>query len=274
MTHYIDGEFVDEAQASLPASDLAVLRGYGVFDYLRTYGGKPFRLDDHLTRLERSAALIGLALPHPIDEIQRIIEETLARNSHDESSIRIVVTGGSSEDNITPAGKSRLLVFVTPFTNPPAEWFSDGIKVVTERTERYLPEAKTLNYIPAIIALKKAHAQEAIDAIYVDQNGHALEGTTTNLFAFFGDTLVTPGSGVLQGITRQAVIDIAEDIYNVQQRDISLDELLKADEVFITSSNKEICPVRQIDDTIIGAPGINTQRLIEYFQSFTRNFSR
>lgn len=269
--HYIDGDFVDDGQATLPATDLAVLRGYGIFDYLRTYNGKPFHLEEHLTRLERSARMIGLRLPHTMDRINAIILDTLARNNHAESSIRIVVTGGSSEDNITPAGKSRLLVFVTPFTQPPAEWYTNGVKVITERSERYLPEAKTLNYIPAIVALQKAHAQDAIDAIYVDRDGRALEGTTTNLFAFFGDTLVTPGDGILLGITRQAVIDIASDLYDVETRDLNVDDLLRADEVFITSSNKEICPIRQIDDKVIGAPGVNTRRLMEYFRSFAYN---
>jgi branched-chain amino acid aminotransferase len=266
-THYIDGAFVEDAQASLPATDLAVLRGYGVFDYLRTYQGKPFYLDAHLARLQRSAAMIGLPLPHTMEGISSIVMETLARNTHAESSIRIVVTGGASDDNITPNGQPRLLVFVTPFVAPPAAWYSDGVKVITEPTERYLPEAKTLNYIPAIVALQKARAHNAIDALYVDGRGHVLEGTTTNLFAIYGETLVTPGTGILPGITRQVVIDIASDIYDVQVRDLAVDELLRADEVFITSSNKEICPVRQVDSTVIGAPGQHTRRLMAHFKT-------
>ncbi len=268
MTHYIDGQFVLDSDALIPATDLAVLRGYGVFDYLRTYGGKPFHLEAHLARLQRSAALIGLDLPYSLEEINNIVLETLQRNSYAESNVRIILTGGDSDDNIMPRGDSRLVVMVTPFTHPPEAWYRDGVKVITERTERYIPEAKTLNYIPAIVALQKARAQDAIDAIYIDRSGNALEGTTTNLFAFFGDVLVTPSDGILHGITREVVLELASDLCEVQIRDLSAEELLRADEVFITSSNKQICPVRQIDDTVIGSPGRYTQRLMAHFNDF------
>lgn len=268
MTHYIDGRFVLDPDAQIPASDLAVLRGYGIFDYLRTYGGKPFHLEAHLARLQRSARLIGLALPHSLDEINQIVLETLSRNSYPEANVRIIVTGGDSDDNIMPRGDSRLVVLVTPFTPPPETWYREGVKVITERAERYIPEAKTLNYIPAIVALQKARAAGGIDALYVDRAGRALEGTTTNLFAFLGDVLVTPGDGILCGITREVVLELASDLYEVQIRDLSIEELMHADEVFITSSNKQICPVRQIDDVVIGPPGRHTQRLMQHFSEF------
>jgi branched-chain amino acid aminotransferase len=268
MTHYIDGEFLPDSDAQIPASDLAVLRGYGVFDYFRTYSGKPFHLEAHLARLQRSAGLIGLDLPYSLEEISQIVLETLRRNAYTESNVRIIVTGGDSDDHIMPRGDSRLVVLVTPFSAPPETWYKEGVKVITQCAERYIPEAKTLNYIPAIVALKKAKAQDAIDAIYVDRAGRALEGTTTNLFAFLGDVLVTPSDGILCGITREVVLELASDLYEVQIRDLSAEELLRADEVFITSSNKQICPVRQVDDTIIGPPGRHTQRLIEHFNEF------
>ncbi|MBZ0303629.1 MAG: aminotransferase class IV [Anaerolineae bacterium] len=264
---YIDGEFVRSDDASIPANDLAILRGYGVFDFMRTYGGKPFHLDWHLKRLERSARLIDLDLPVSLDDIRGITLETLAHNHYPEANVRIVVTGGTSDDNITPNGGARLLVMVTPWKPLPASWYEDGIKIITHHTDRYLPEAKTINYIPAILALKKARQQNAVDAIYIDGAGHALEGTTTNLFAFFGDRLVTPGQNVLLGITRQTILDLASDRFQVEVTDLLLADLRKADEVFISSSNKEVCPVRQIDDQIVatGVPGPNTHFLMEQF---------
>ena len=273
---YIDGEFVGEADATLPADDLAVLRGYGIFDYMRTYGGNPFHLDAHLNRLERSAQLIGLDLPMPIDRIHDITLETLNRNNHAESSVRIVVTGGTSADNITPGGQSRLLVMATPFKPYPEAWFRDGVKVITNRTDRYLPQAKTLNYIPAIVALQKAKKAGAVDAIYVDRAGLAQEGTTTNLFAFFGDRLVTAGDNVLPGITRQTILDLAADRFQLQVTDLPLADLLRADEAFLSSSNKEICPIRQIDETTIGAgfPGSNTRLLMEKFAEMAASYAR
>jgi branched-chain amino acid aminotransferase len=264
---YIDGEFVRSDDALLPVDDLAILRGYGVFDFLRTYGGRPFDLDAHLKRLERSARLIQLDLPMSLDEIRRITLETLERNGYPESNVRLVVTGGTSDDNITPKGDSRLLVMITPLKPQPEAWYRDGVKIILNPTERYLPQAKTINYIPAIIALKQAKAQDAVDAIYVDKDGNALEGTTTNIFAFFGDRLVTPGEGILLGVTRQAVLELASDRFQVDVTHLPVSDLLRADEVFITSSNKEVCPVRQIDDQIIGSgvPGPNTRFLMEHF---------
>jgi branched-chain amino acid aminotransferase len=264
---YIDGEFVRSDDAAIPAGDLAVLRGYGVFDFMRTYGGKPFHLDAHLRRLERSAQLIDLPLPLPLETIRQITLETLARNNYPESNVRIVVTGGTTDDNITPNGGARLLVMVTPLKPLPEAWYRDGIKVITTRADRYLPEAKTLNYIPAILALKQARQQGAVDALYVNSQGHVLEGTTTNVFAFLGDRLITPGSGVLWGITRQTVLELASDRFQVEVGTLPLVDLLRADEVFVSSSNKEVCPVRQVDDHLIGAgvPGPRTQFLMEQF---------
>ncbi|MBC8100829.1 MAG: aminotransferase class IV [Armatimonadetes bacterium] len=265
--YYIDGDFVTSDDARLPVADLAVLRGYGVFDFMRTYGGQPFHLDAHLDRLLRSAEQIDLDVPWTHAELRAIVEATVERNDHAESNVRIVLTGGATDDFITPLNQPRLMVLVTPAALPPAHYYTDGVKIITERTERYLPGAKTLNYIPAIRALKRARAADAIEAIYVDAQGRASEGTTTNLFAFFGDTLVTAGEGVLPGITRSVVLQLAADIFSVQQRDLPLSELLTADEVFITSSNKQVMPVVQIDATRIadGVPGVRTRRLMQRF---------
>ena len=139
--------------------------------------------------------------------------ETLARNGYPgngaDARLRIVVTGGSSPDDITPAGPARLLVLVTPFAAQPAARYREGIKIISDRQERYLPEAKTINYVPAIVALRRARQAGAVEAIYVNRAGHALEGTTTNLFAVFGDRLVTPATEILPGVTRQAVLELA-----------------------------------------------------------------
>ena len=277
---YVDGEYVDSAAARLPADDLAVLRGYGIFDFTRTYGGRPFRLDDHLQRLQRSADLILLDLPHSLDGIRDVAFETLARNGYPgngaDARLRIVVTGGASPDDITPAGPARLLVLVSPFAAQPAARYRDGIKLVTNRQERYLPEAKTINYVPAIVALRRAQQADAVEAIYVNRAGHALEGTTTNLFAVFGDRLVTPATEILYGVTRQAVLELAARRMPLEQRVLPLAELLRADEVFITSSSKEVCPVCQVDETRIGqgAPGPHTRALMQAFTQLAAAWAR
>ncbi|MBK9125246.1 MAG: aminotransferase class IV [Chloroflexi bacterium] len=269
--YYIDGEFVDERDALIPATDLAVLRGYGVFDFTRSYGGIPFKLAEHIARLRRSAEFIELPIPFSDDEIADIVMQTVKRNGYPESNVRIVVTGGESLDGITPVDDPRLLVFVTPLKVMNPRHYLDGIKIITERIERYIPEAKTLNYIPAIKALRRAAKVNAVEAIYVDREGNALEGTTTNLFAFFGETLVTPEVSILNGITRSVVLHLAEQHFRVIQRPLKIVELLTADEAFISSSNKQVMPVVSVDESIIasGKPGLRTRKLMGLFGALT-----
>lgn len=263
--YYIDGAFVPANQAVIPVDDLAVLRGFGVFDLVRTYGGKPFFLKEHIERLRNSAAEIGLHMPWTTRELIEIVSDTLAKNSYRESNIRIVVTGGSSPDFATPQDNPRLLVLVSPLPEFPASWYSDGVKIITLVTERFKPGAKSINYIPATIALEKARRKNAIEALYLDRQDYVLEGTTSNIFAFIGQALVTPGRDILSGITRQVILDVAAEHFEVQIRDISRQELLKADEVFITGTSKGVVPVIQVDDTVIGrgAPGPLTRRLTD-----------
>ena len=271
---YVDGEYVDSDAAQLPVADLAVLRGYGIFDFTRTYGGRPFRLDAHLQRLERSAELILLELPLSVAEIRDVALETLARNGYPgrgEARLRLVVTGG---DDVTPAGNSRLVALVRPFAAQPAERYREGVGVVTQRQERRMPEAKTIEYVSAILAQRRARQAGAVEAIYVNRQGRALEGTTTNLFAVIDGCLVTPGDGILYGVTRQAVLELAERRMPVERRPLLLTELLRADEVFITSSSKEVCPVRQVDDTVIGPPGPHTRALMQDFGEMAKAWAR
>ncbi len=262
-TYYVDGSFVQSDQAVIPVDDLAVLRGFGVFDLVRTYNGKPFFLKEHIERLRNSAAEIGLHMPWTTRELIGIVSETLAKNSHRESNIRIVVTGGSSPDFTTPQDNPRLLVLVSPLPELPAAWYSDGVKIITLVTERFKPGAKSINYIPATIALEEARRKDAIEALYLDRQDYVLEGTTSNVFAFIGKALITPGRDILSGITRQVVLAVAAEHFEVHIRDISRQELMQANEVFITGTNKGVVPVIQVDDTVIGrgAPGPLTRQL-------------
>ncbi len=274
-TYYVNGEFVADNQAQISVNDLSVIRGFGVFDFLRTYNGVPFHLDDHLNRLERSARLIGLKLPHPKAEIGEIVKETLARSHHPESNIRIVVTGGLSSDGITPGESPKLLVMVTGVKQMPAEWYTKGAKVVTSHVDRFMPGAKSINYIPAILCQAEARNQQAIEAIYVDRNGYILEGTTSNIFAFIGDTLVTPPCDrVLPGITRQVVLTLAKKEFSVVERQLHKDEIRLFDEAFLASSIREVVPIVAIDSVQIGdgMPGSRTIKIMEMFRDNTNSY--
>jgi branched-chain amino acid aminotransferase len=270
-TYYVDGKFVPADKAVIPVDDLAILRGIGVFDLLRTYNGKPYFLNAHVTRLHSSAEKVGLKVPWSHRKICQLVLETLARNTVDEANIRIIVTGGSSPDFMTPKGRPRLLVLVTPLPMLPQWWYSRGVKVITVKSQRNIPSAKSIDYLPATMGLRKAKAQKAIEVIYLDAAGNALEGATSNLFAFIDGTLVTPGRGMLAGITRQVVLEIAQDHYPVETRDLPFDELLKAQEIFITGTNKGLVPVVEIDEALIGKgrPGQQTRRLTALLEAHT-----
>ncbi|MGD8833958.1 MAG: aminotransferase class IV [Desulfobacteraceae bacterium] len=272
--YYVDGNYVPADQAVIPVDDLAIVRGIGVFDLLRTYNGKPYFLKEHVQRLYHSALEINLDLPWSQEQICRIVQETLDRNTLDEANARIIVTGGSSSDFMIPKGNPRLLVLVTPLPKLPRWWQTKGVKVITIQDNRNFPGAKSIDYLPATIALRKAEKEDAIEALYLDNEGRVLEGTTSNYFVFINDKLVTPGRGILSGITRKVVLGISRAHFATEIRDVYIDELLSAQEVFITGTNKGLVPVIRIDDATIGngRPGSRTLEVIALLEKHTENF--
>src|SRR5712691_5715432 len=271
-TWYVGGRWVHPHEATLSINDIAVLRGYSVFESLRTYDRRPFHLDQHLMRLYRSSRLIEMDIPWLSEQIAEVVREIIARNTYQHATIRLLVTGGESEDGILPSGKPLLVVLITPLGERDMERFAAGCKLITTKLQRISPEAKTVNYIAAVRALKEAVRRDAADALFVNEREHVLEATRSNFFIFRGDTLITPRKGVLIGITRNVVLELARGRFTVEERPILLEELTLVDEAFITSSSKEITPVVQIDDLVIGdgRPGPLTfeleQRFIEMLE--------
>ena len=274
--YYIDGNFVDEKEAVLPVSDLAILRGFAVFDFLRTYNGRPFHLEAHLKRLRNSAALIGLSCPWSLEELTRVVDQTLAHNSYPESNIRLLVTGGDSEDSISPGQHPRLLVMVRPVAPHPQIWYEEGIKIITARLNRYIPGAKSTDYIRAIVTLKDAQAAGAVESVYVNTDDQVLEGTTSNLLLVSSGTVITPAEEILPGITKDVLLEIMKPEVSVELRPVSRSELLASDEVFLASSTKEVVPVVQVDDQVIGdrRVGKTTRRVMELFKAYTDAYGR
>ncbi|MBF0202510.1 MAG: aminotransferase class IV [Desulfamplus sp.] len=267
--YYVHGKFLPADKAVIPVDDLAVIRGIGVCDLMRTFKGTPLFLREHVERLVESARAVELDIRWSCEEIENIIMETLDKNpSINESNIRTIITGGSSSNFMTPNGNPRLLVLITPIPPIPVHWYEKGIKVITVPFQRDIPKAKSLSYMKASLALKQAGAAHASEALYVDPEGYVTEGTTSNLFAFVNETLVTAEHGVLKGITRKAILKAAGEKFPVGMRTLHLDELYKAEEVFISGTNKGVVPVVQVDDQIIGEgkPGRNTLELIELVQ--------
>jgi branched-chain amino acid aminotransferase len=273
---YVNGRYTPAQDAMISATDLAVMRGYGIFESLRTYGSRPFRLDEHLERLEKSAEAVGLHLSWTRTFLSEVVHETLSRNGYPESRMRIVVTGGESENYFTPAGKPGLIVMASPLNPFPQSYYQKGIKVATAEVERYLPLAKTIDYIPGVMMLKDAQSMDPdiFEVLFINRHGHVTEGITSNVFAFFDDILATPEKGILLGVTRQVVLELAEPYFTVDPRDIQVNELRHATEIFITASVKEIMPVRALDGQVVGegGPGANTKRLMKVFQQMAQDF--
>ncbi len=273
--YFIDGEYVSADTATLPVTDLAIVRGYGVFDFFRTYGGKPIQLERNVARLRNSARLIELDVPWTDAEITNIILQTIERNNFPEANVRVIVTGGDSPNFITPDEKPRLLVYVEPLTPLPEAWYTDGVKVITVQEERYKPGSKSLAYISAIIAQKRAREADAIEALYIDRDNNVREGTTTNIFAFYNDTVITPEEQILPGVTRGRVLEILRERYTVEERPLPYDELLRADGVVITAANKQVVPVIQIDEHKFGTePGTHSKQLMQAFHEYTQRHAR
>ena len=271
---YVDGKFLPWEEAVIPVDDLAILRGYAVCDIMRTFDGRPYFIEDHIRRLFLSAEKINIPLPWDKNFVREIVFQVLDKNREsrpekgqnpEEVNIRIIVTGGSSPDFFTPSGPPRLIVMATPIPSLPPWWYEKGVKIITHSGERSNPEAKVTDYTPAALAMKKAKAEGAMEAVYVNADNLALEATTSNLFAVINGSLVTADQGVLKGITRKAVLRLAAPLMPVAERPLPLPELLNAEEVFITGTNKGIVPVVQIDDTTIGEgkPGPWTLKLIQ-----------
>lgn len=264
---YIGGRWVHPHEATISINDTAILRAYSVFESLRTYDRRPFHLDEHLMRLYRSAQLIDLDVPYSREQIAEVVREVIERNAYKHAAIRIFVTGGETEDSILPSGKPVLAVLITPLGERDMQRFATGLKVITTHLQRIMPEAKTNNYVAAVRALKEAARHNAGDALFVNEQGHVLEATRSNFFIFRGDTLVTPRQGVLIGVTRNVVLDLARGRFPIEEQPILLGELAQAGEAFITSSSKEILPIVQIDDLVIGngKPGPRTYELEQRF---------
>jgi branched-chain amino acid aminotransferase len=264
---YVGGLWVHPGDATISINDIAVLRGYSVFESLRTYNRRPFQLDEHLMRLYRSAGLIEMTIPWSHEYITDVVRDIIARNVYKHASLRLFITGGVSEDGILPSDPPTFIVMITQLGERNMERFARGCELITTKLQRISPEAKTANYVSAVRALKEAARRNAADALFVNERGQVLEATRSNFFIFRGDTLITPHKGILIGVTRNVVLELARGRFAVDERPILLEELALADEAFITSSSKEITPVVQIDDLVIGdgKPGPRTYELEQRF---------
>lgn len=252
---YVGGKITSEKEALLSVTDLGLLRGYAIFEYVRVYQKLPFHLEDHLERLKESACLAALSLPLPLSEISKLLYQMIDLAPYEEMQIRILVTGGTSEDDFFPTSSPELIVIVAPFDPISPSLYDKGISLATTHYERPLPQCKSTQYLPMIIALKQKKEQGADDLLLIGSKREILEASRANFFAFQGKKLLTAASGILKGVTRKVVLELASHYFSIEKREISIEEIPSFSSAFITSSSKEILPVANIDDRVIeGGP--------------------
>jgi branched-chain amino acid aminotransferase len=248
----LDGRLVPPEEALVPVLDRGFLYGDSAYEVFRTYGGVPFALGPHLDRLERTAARILLRLPERA-QIEREIARTLEAAGNAESYVRIIVTRGVGEFGLAPepAGPPRLVILVRPLDVLPASLYDKGLHLAVVPTRRLHqrtvdPRAKTGNYLNSVLALGEARAAGADDAIFLDLEGHITECSSSNIFFAKDRIVVTPplSQALLDGVTRGLVLGLARAAgYLVREEPHGPGALKDADEVFVTSTLREVLPV-------------------------------
>lgn len=265
---YINNRFLPYDDARIHISDLGLQRGYGIFDYFLEMDGKVPFLEDYLDRFYRSADHTGLDVPLEREMLKEKIFWLIGQNGFRNSGIKLVLTGGYSDDLYTPSSVTNFMILNLPVTHQPGE-FGEGVKLILLDYVRYMPEVKTTFYFPSIILFPKMKAAGAIEVLY-HHNGLISETTRANIFLVKDGRLATPSPGVLKGITRKYVLGVAKDLLPVEEREVRLEELWESDEVFITGTSKHLIPVVEIEGRIIGngKPGEWTGVISHAFERF------
>ncbi len=258
----VNGQFIPVAEAGLGLNDLSILRGYGLFDYFLARNFQPFFFEDYLERFFRSAEQLHLTPPLDQIALRDHVLELLQRNEQFEAGVRLVLTGGYAEDSFTPVDPN-LIILQHPMPKPPRVHYTQGIRLMLHHYERHLPKVKSIGYLEGIRMMPVVRQRELDDILY-HWGGNISESVRSNFFVFKKDgTLVTSNSGILFGITRKKVIELAGKRCKVEIRPLRLEELQEAEEAFLTSSIKGVMPVISVEDQIIGngKPGPLTQQL-------------
>ena len=253
MFAYINYQFIEEEKATLQVSDLAIQRGFGIFDFFRTRNYVPLFLEDYLDRFFNSAASLRLQPTHTREELKAIIQELLKRNNEPTSGIKMILTGGYSLDGYELPLLPNFIILQQKLQEPAADPFTLGIKVITHEYQRELPAVKSINYLMGVWLQQKVKEQQAADVLYF-KNGIVSEFPRSNVFMITHDgKVVTPAENVLHGITRKQLLQLAAKKYPVEVRAVTINEIKAAAEVFLTSTTKRLLPIYQIDEMVIGS---------------------
>ena len=284
MLIYIDGEFLPKAEAKVSVFDHGLLYGDGVFEGIRSYNGRVFKLDEHLERLYDSAKSIMLQIPIPIETMKERVLETLRLNHLTEAYIRLVVTRGVGDLGLDPdkCPTPSIIIIADKIALYPPKFYEEGLEIVTVSIRRNYAEAinpriKSLNYLNNILAKIEGKQAGAEEVLMLNAEGYVVECSGDNIFWIKNEVLVTPPvhMGILEGVTRNSVIDLAREAgMQVEERVFTRHDLFIADEIFLTGTAAEVIPVVKVDQRVIGdgQPGKVTQKLIAAFRQFANNY--
>ena len=259
---YINGKYYDKEDAKVSVYDHGFLYGDGVFEGMRSYSGKVFRLPEHLDRLWHSARAICLEIPISQEEMATAVNDTLAKNGITDGYIRLVVSRGAGSLGLDPnrCSDPQVIVIADSITLYPDEYYEKGMEIVTASTIRNHPAAlnpriKSLNYLNNILAKIEGAKAGCVEALMLNHKGEVAECTGDNIFLVTGGEIFTPpiDAGILEGITRNTVIEIAEKAgIKVHQIPLTRHDVYTADECFLTGSAAEVIPVVKVDTRPIG----------------------
>ncbi len=247
----LNGKILPQEKAGIQLTDLAILRGYGIFDYFLFKYGRPLLEEQYFDRFYTSAGQMHLAVPLEREQLSSHLRELISANGDSQGAIRLVLTGGYSPDGYSP-GAPNLIVLQHPYPQLPAQYFTQGVALISHNYQREWPEIKSINYLTGIKLLPQIQAAGALEVLY-HTNGVLLESVRSNIFLINEQgVLVTPSSGILHGITRHSVLAVAQGLLPIDEREVQLEELLHAREAFITGTNKSVMPVVKVDSHPIG----------------------
>ena len=272
-TVYLNGQYVPKEKAALNVADLAILRGFGIFDYFRYADGKPRFVEDHLDRFFRSAKLLDLEMPASREELRAAVHELIKRNGEDNGGIRFVLTGGYSPDGYAPT-TPNLVAMAYPFHGPSPEQYERGVAVLLHHYERQLPQVKSIDYLEGIRIQPMLKAKEADYALYVDRDYNIRESDRSNFMIVRNGILITPAENILHGITRLHLLRLARQLgIYTDERAVSVNELKRADEAIICSSTKGAMAITKVDGSPVGngKPGPLTLRLMDAWDDYVAN---
>lgn len=280
MKVYIDGEFKDKSEAKISVFDHGFLYGDGAFEGIRSYNRLIFKCQEHIDRLYETAEALRITIPLSKDEMIKAMAETLKVNNLDDAYIRLIVSRGVGDLGLDPkkcTGKPSVIIIADKITLYPEEFYKNGMEIITVKTMRNHPNAinpklKTLNYLNNILAKVEAGDQGYIEAIMLDYEGYVCECTGDNIFLIKDGKLITPNRCILMGITRNAVLDIAKsENIETEERLVTSEDVVSADECFLTGTAAEVIPIVKVDGKTIGdgTVGSITTKMMTKFHAIT-----